>query len=201
VTKDTLHGLFQAYRPHGDGVEEVFNGISNSQQYVERLHLVYAATADDACANDAYFVVRRPPPSTPEHAHEAAGRLVSELRHLAVVIGNQELSCYLGQVASAEVVPDGMLNLLHDDNELVQEAIGDWVIGVEDTQDRIPQLREAFYSIACDYWLAYYLQWPYFERWYNRDVFRPYFELWQSGLHCGFAGTTLQVANRTKPIG
>lgn len=68
------------------------------------------------------------------------------------------------------------------------DAIGDWLLTLEDPRALPVRLAEAYYSIACDYLLAWYLQWPYYRRWHEDDVFEPYFELWRRGISCRFIG-------------
>src|SRR5262249_35880590 len=158
------------FRPLGDGVEQVFRGVPHSAQYVSRLLPVYHATSGIACAQDMYFVVRTPVTTTTAELQSLGYDFVLGLRDLAAVIGNKELSDYLAQVSAIQVVPKAQLNRTNNDDTIVLEAIGEWVIAVSDAADQIPQMREAFYSVACDYFLAYYLQWPYLQQRCSQDV-------------------------------
>ncbi len=38
--EDRWFGVFQGYRPHGEGAEEVFAGFPDAAEYVERLQSV-----------------------------------------------------------------------------------------------------------------------------------------------------------------
>ncbi|ATA90586.1 sodium:solute symporter [Capnocytophaga stomatis] len=51
-----------------------------------------------------------------------------------------------------------------------------------DYESLISILREAYYSINCDYFLAAYLQYPNYNDKPNGDFLKPYFELWQRGF-------------------
>ena len=188
-----LFGLFQQFRPKGEGVERIFADVLNGDQYVSRLRQVYNATSDPACANDVYFVVRSPLNTTDSKLQEIGNGFIDELRAFAKIIRNTELSDYLQLTDAVEVVQKSQLNRSNDDNLLVMESIGDWLGGIGNGEDQILRMREAFYSIACDFFLMYYLQWPYYVNQCSRDVFRPYFELWRRGVEISFEGRCLQV--------
>jgi hypothetical protein len=200
--EDRWFGVFQGYRPHGDGAEEVFAGLPDAAEYVERLRSVCRAALHPDWARDAYFVVRTPPEATDEELVGLGRELLSGLRLIAVLAtlsGRRDLHEYLGGVSRVAVVPLGGVDRRHDDHSLVHEAVGDILRGFCDYGHRAVQLREGFYSVACDYWLAWFLQWPYFRQWVPRDVFRPYFELWARGYEVAFQGSSLGIARHAEP--
>jgi hypothetical protein len=197
--EDRWYGVFQGYRPHGDGVEEVFAELPDAADYAERLRSVCRATFHDGWARDAYFVVRTPLPASDEELAGFGNELLSGLRLLALLAtlsGRRDLHEYLGGVSGAVVVPPGGADRRHEDHQFVHEAVGDILHSLYEYSHRAVQLREGFYSAACDYWLAWFLQWPYFRRWVPRDVFRPYFELWARGCEVAFQGGSLCIARR-----
>jgi hypothetical protein len=185
-------GFFQQFRPGGVGVERLFADVPNGEQYVSRLREVYQATSDPACAKDLYFVVRSPREATDEELRALGDSLLLELRGLAKIIDNEELSMYLQRIDGVELVPKQNLNRNCDDNLLVMEEVGDWLR--EEFDDSVLRMREAYYSIACDFFLTYYLQWPSFSM--SRDVFRPYFALWRCGADVSFEGPCLQIGRQ-----
>jgi hypothetical protein len=195
--RDRSFGLFQNYRPYGNGVEEVFASVPNAGEYVSRLRLAYGAAYHEEWYRDAYFVVRSPQ-RLPDSELAALGmELVSGLRYLASLLaqgGQREFDGYLQWVQqTAFDGPDRVVSVSNED-ALVHEAVGDFLNSFYVRGDRIEQLGEAYYSIACDYWLGWYLQWPYFSARLHRDVFRPYFELWACGCSCCFRGKRLCLA-------
>jgi hypothetical protein len=195
--EDQWYGVFQGYRPHGDGVEELFNGVPDAPEYVERLQSVCRAAYHDGWVQDAYFVVRTPQPASNEELIALGQELLGGLRLIAVLAtlsGSRELHAYLSGISGVTVVPTAGLDREHDDHLLVHESVRDIMRGFYDYGHRIIQLREGYYSVACNYWLAWYLQWPYFRQWVPRDVFRPYFELWARGCRVGFQGDSLCLA-------
>ncbi|MNI58809.1 hypothetical protein D3C73_1139370 [compost metagenome] len=54
-------------------------------------------------------------------------------------------------------------------------------------------LDEAYYSIACDYWISYYLQWHRYGL--KGDPFAPYFELYRLGYSAVFAENKLYIGS------
>lgn len=60
-------------------------------------------------------------------------------------------------------------------------------------------MREAFYTLACDYNLEYHLLWPVYRRCSNLvEPFAAYFDLWKHGAGCRFGpdgGVKVYVPN------
>ncbi|WP_020470807.1 hypothetical protein [Zavarzinella formosa] len=198
---DRWFGVFQGYRPHGDGVDEVFASLEDSPNYAARVRSVCQAAFHPDWARDAYFVVRTPPLSNDTELIDFGKDLLAGLRLIAVLAtlsGHRELHEYIGAVDGVVVVPSGECDRRNDDHALVQDSLGDILRGFYDYGHRTVHLREGFYSVACDYWLAWYLQWPYFQKWIPRDVFRPYFELWSRGCEVVFQGKSLCIARQAE---
>ena len=192
--EDQWYGVFQGYRPHGDGVEALFVGVPDAAEYVERLRAVCRAAYHDDWARDGYFVLRHPQPASDEELVTLGRELLGGLRVVALLAslsGDRELLSYLTTVSDIAIVPLAEFDHRSDDNMVVHQTIGDILRGLSDYGHRIVQLREGFYSVACDPWLAAYLQWPYFREWIPPDVFRPYFELWRRGRRVAFRADSL----------
>lgn len=195
--EDRWFGVFQGYRPHGDGVEGLFAGLPDAAEYADRLRAVCRAAHHPGWERDAYFVVRTPPPAADAELVGFGQELLEGLRLVAVLAtlsGRRDLHEYLSGVGRVVVVPPGGADRMHDDHALVHDAVGDIVRGHQDYDHPAVQLREGFYSVACDYWLGWFLQWPYFRARIPRDVFRPYFELWARGCEVAFRGDALHVS-------
>jgi hypothetical protein len=186
-------GLFQQFRPLGNGVEAVFDSVPNANAYVRRLRSVYCAAYHQDWARDVYFIVRSPQPASLEELANFGMQYVSGLRFLSAMLakrGQPRLDRYLASVSKAVVVPFAGPSRMNDDDTLVHEAVKDFMGEFYDYEHAIIKLREAYYSVACDYHLAWYLQWPYFSEKIPRDVFGPYFELWARGRGCVFQGSS-----------
>lgn len=193
--EDRWYGVFQGYRPHGDGVEEVFAGLPDADEYVARIKAVCAASYHDDWARDGYFVVRRPRPATEDELLALGRELLDGLRVLARAAGRESrrLLSLLPTSAAVEVFPAEAFDRKHPDHLDVLDEVRS-AMPPRDFGDRVIQLREGFYSVACDFWLAYYLQWPYYRGRVPQDVFRPYFDLWARGYRCAVQGGSLRLA-------
>lgn len=198
--EDRWFGVFQGYRPDGDGVEEVFAGLPDAPDYADRVRSVCRATYHDAWERDAYFVVRRPQPASDEELVAFGRELLSGLQLIAetaAASGRRDLKDYLSRVIRIAVVSAAECDRGNDDHTRVHEAVGDFLGVLADHENPAVKLGEGFYSVACEYWLAWYLQWPYFREWFPRDVFRPYFELWARGCEVVFQGDVLNIARQS----
>lgn len=193
--EDRWFGVFQRYRPDGDGVEEVFVDLPDATEYADRIRSVCRATSHPGWERDAYFIVRSPKPATEQELVGYGEELLAGLRLISlqpVPSGDRELHKYLEGVT--HLITTCQVDTWHDDHTLVHESVGDILQGLQDADHRAVQLGEGFYSVACDYWLAWYLMWPYFRGWVQQEVFRPYFELWLRGCSIAFQGDTLCIA-------
>lgn len=189
-------GFFQQFRPEGNGVEYVFAGVPKGDSYVSRLMKVYRATSDNSCCKDVYFIVRSPAPATDGDLNSIGKEFLSNLSMVARLVGNIELLEYLHRVSRVENVPLEQVRPENPEAIMVEEVIGDWLIANSNFDNLIPAMSEAFYTVACDFFLQYYLQWPYFEHLSGIDVFQPYCDLWLRGTECVFEGTALKLARR-----
>jgi hypothetical protein len=190
---DQTYGLFGHFRPAGMGVEAVFAPLAHGAEYLARLRPIYAATADPECARDAYFIVRRPRGVTQTELDQLGQAFLAHLRSLADVIGDAELDAVLDGTRRIEHRAIRMEDFDTDEHLTVSETIGDWLGGHADEEDPIDVLREAYYSLAADDWLAHHLQWPRYAELCPIDVFAPYAELWHAGLSCVFRAETLVI--------
>jgi hypothetical protein len=195
--EDFIPYYFQRFRPDGEGVERALSPLPGGSEYVRRLLPVYRATRHPGWERDTYFVVRQPRDAEPLEVSRTGNEFVENLRILANAIGDDELSSYLASIVRVEVMPAaaGLDRRTHG-HVIVNETIGDYLIRRTDHDDPVAILEEAYYSIACDYDLSRYLQWPYYRHLCEGDCFEPYFRLWQCGYSYAFGEGTLTVARR-----
>ncbi len=191
---ENTYGLFQAFRLTPERMPQVFAPIASGAAYVTRLQRVYEATAGPDESEDGYFVVRTPIHRSEQEVTGLGQEFVRRLRILAEVIGDPELTGILRLTSRTSVLVDSDLDFNASQHLVVYEAVGDWLASSTDRADPVSVLNEAYYSIACDYWIAAYLRWPCFARFCGADVFEPYFELWRSGKRCAFSESTLLIS-------
>lgn len=183
-------GVFQAYRPTGAGVEEVFAGVEDAADHAERIRSVCRACRHAGWERDAYFVVRSPQ-AAEEGELLALGRAqlqeVNKLALLGAVLGTRTLQDRISEVKDVRLVSPADVDFRAETHLDVWNGVDVLLLGLYDYADRLVRLREGFYSVACDQWLGWYLQWPYFrKRTGMREMFRPYFDLWVRGVRICF---------------
>jgi hypothetical protein len=111
-----------------------------------------------------------------------AARQVGHWLHMARAVGDQEVAGWLARVTDVTVrVSEPPEPDRDSPTTAVYELEGDWHGDLAPSFEHTHALREAFYSIACDYTIAY-LTWP----WYREssplsEPLEPYFELWRRG--------------------
>src|SRR5438309_1359746 len=90
-TSENLAGFFQTFRPHGDHLADVFEGVVGASDILPRLMEVYEATAEGYERGDAYFIVKNPKPLSVEHARELASLHLQSMGEIARTVGNKRL--------------------------------------------------------------------------------------------------------------
>ncbi len=182
--EDQFYGYFGCFRPEGKGVESVFAGVVGGDEVVQRLRKVYAAT-NESYGSAMYFVVRKPFPATHQEVEDLTRKHLERVRLIAEAFGNSELVKLSASDPVIEIKCEHRPNGPRDYNSpetLVYDVVCDWFGGIHAVESEILLLREAFYSMACDYYIADYVMWPLYRHGTEVDeAFEPYFELWRRG--------------------
>jgi hypothetical protein len=188
ATEADLYGFFQSFRPDGEGLEDVFAGVVGGSGLLQRLLEVYRVTAAGWQPGDAYFVVRGPQ----RLAETEIVRLAQLHRHsmaqVAELAGAGDLKSLLEMKGHVTVVPRVESTALEVGANLsIYEAAVDFVANLRAEESEAFLLGEAYYAIACDYFLKYHLLWPLYRQASSLDEpFAAYFRLWKHGLRCDF---------------
>lgn len=191
--EDGLYGFFQRFRPDGNRLEEALLPLPNGRAVFERMKAIYAATKSgwtDGESSDGYFVVRNPLPIEPPEAEALVRKHLKQVAKIADEAGAEELVELLRAPTfslSREAAPDSPDR--HDTDLTIYDTLCDWVGALESDPPEVADLREAFYSIACDYPLSWYAMWPWFaDATQLVDPFEPSFQLWRHGVEYRFDG-------------
>lgn len=189
---DHLFGLFQCFMPDGKGVEQVFAPLPDGDELLRRVRPIYAATVTHfdqvAGAVPGYFVPTQP--ISPEVEGQRLGTdLLRGMREFAEFWEDDELVEALQGVSQIELRAEAA------DADPVWESwherLSDWRIDSTDHDSLVATLSEAYYSIACDYTLATYFQYPTYTARPDGDPLLPYFQLWLAGFTAGLDGRVL----------
>lgn len=193
-TADEMAGFFQRFRPGGHGLERLFADIPGGLDVFGRLKRVFDATTmlpNDPRRTDLYFVVRCPNRASNKRLLGLAADQFANWRRMAAEFNAQELIELLTPIPQIRISngPQPSVNT-NDFNALdvfIYDVQTDWHGCLPPLCPQARWMREAFYTIACDYYLARYITWP----WYMnssriREPFEPYFDLWLCGatLQC-----------------
>lgn len=191
-TADDLIGLFQTFRPHGDGLESIFAGLRHGDELHARLQPVFDAAGDPRRPTggmDVYFIVRKPRPIDEGQVELAARRWLSGLAALAESRGQTALRGWLEgglQVRVLEGKPPKHPKDQEQRSALLLELdriSNELTASLQPSCDATGLLRQAYYFIACDPHLRDYLMWPiYREAGGAEDPLQDYFDLWRHGI-------------------
>ena len=181
-----LVGLFQAFRPDGDGLSSVMKELRGGDEVLKRLFQIYAASADAFRPGQAYFEVS---PGR-VHGEDASSIARRHLQGLEVLLqGDDELLELLRDVSVAyESDLSGAPVLEGDDDPSVWlfDAVSDVLLDAMDRSSPLVVLRDAAFSIANDVYLAAFVLWPLYTSLGPADPLAPSFELWAAGLEVRF---------------
>jgi len=183
-----LYGFFQAFRPDGKGLEDVLASVVGGRELLQRLLKVYRVTAPGWKPEDAYFLVRVPQPLTEVEVFRLAQRHRDSMAQLASFLGVDELRALLGTAREISFVPTMESTALAAGANLqIYEAAVEFMTALPVQESEALLLGEAYYGIACDYFLKYYLLWPLYRQASSVDEpFDAYFQLWKHGFQCDF---------------
>lgn len=192
VDPNAMIGFFQRFRPDGNGLVGLYDGLPHGDEYQERLERLFNAAGDDrrpTGGRDAYFVVRQPPTITPEAAEFHATRWLGSLCRMAVRIEHEELSKHLLTLPRVRVLEGAAPKQPKADLEsfpllkAIKVHAASMTEGLATQCQVVYLLREAYYFTACDAMLRDYLLWPaYAETLGEADPMAGYFELWRHGI-------------------
>lgn len=193
--EELFYGYFQSFMPDGKNVEKVFEPIENGQLLYQRIKPIFEATKEETIQAfeqniaPGYFV---PNKKGTEEELKAIGReLLARFLEFASFVEEETLQNYLKEIINIEISDSREQNFDDEAQTELYEILSIWYIDNTDYESLISILREAYYSINCDYFLAAYLQYPVLTNKPKTDFLKPYFELWQRGFQFVINGNTL----------
>ncbi|VTR62018.1 Uncharacterised protein [Actinobacillus pleuropneumoniae] len=198
IEEAALYGYFQMYMPSGKGVEATFEPLEDGQVYLRRISRIYEMLDPEDFSGGtvpAYFIGKRDEES--EDVLRGYGeQFIRELKQLLDTFakweGAADAVAYLDGIDNIEFLPPGKIDTVRDSYDPdVYEALSEVIMEHKNDEEPIEILDEAYYSIACDYWISYYLQWHRYGL--KGDPFAPYFELHRLGYSAVFSGEKLYI--------
>lgn len=185
---EQFYAFFQCFMPNGENVEAVFEPLSNGEELYQRLLPIYEVTKEKTVSllsegkSPGYFC---PTPSNNTEQLESLGiQFLKSLLDFSEIINEIELKELLENVVEVMVSKTDVSVVDQELSSYVYDVVGDWIIDNTDYDSLPAILSEAYYSINCDYFIAYYLQLSSTELMENGSFLIPYFEIWKSGYKC-----------------
>jgi hypothetical protein len=181
---ENAYGFFQTFRPLGDGVDEALVGVPHAAELTGRLVAVYRATASGwrrGNSEDLYCVVRDPARLEDTRAIDLVRQHLAALASMALDLDLTDPSLQLDPTLPVDIIRGAPAPPIDRDGieTALYELQGDWF----DARPFVPlahAMREAMYSLACDYPLAHFVLWPLVGDG-DRDLYAAYFDLWRHG--------------------
>ncbi|NOJ71723.1 hypothetical protein [Paenibacillus alvei] len=200
IDEDSLYGYFQMYMPSGKGVEASFAPLQDGDAYLQRIVQMYDILDPADFGGDTvpgYFtskVADVPQDVLRRHGEQLIKGLKELLNEFKQIEGAADAAAYLSGIKEIQLLPHGKIGTIRQSHDPdVYDALFEVVSEHKDYDAPIEILDEAYYSIACDYWISYYLQWHRYGL--KGDPFAPYFELYRLGYSATFSEHTLYIGS------
>ena len=138
-----------------------------------------------------YFIVRKPLRTSDEHLVRCAADQLANWRKMAADFNVQELVDLLTPIPEVRLSKEPPPRVDPTDHSsldvFIYDVQCDWHGDLAPLCPHAYWMREGFYYINCDYYLAHYITWPWYSKSSRiREPFEPYFDLWLHGaeLRC-----------------
>jgi len=200
IEEDALYGYFQAYMPSGEGVEQTFEPLERADVYLNRIKRIYEMLDPRDFEGDevpGYFIGKQG--DVLEEVLISKGeQLIQRLLQLFNGQPNSEdaaeAAAYLDRMTEIMVLKEGEIRAYqYERDDVFYDAFFNIIDEHTDRNEPLHILAEAYYSIACDYWVSYYLQWPRFKGLEQYDPLASYFELYRLGYSITFSDQKLYI--------
>ncbi|MFB5761419.1 hypothetical protein [Paenibacillus medicaginis] len=202
IDPGAFYGYFQFFMPSGEGVERVFAPLDKGAAYLQRIAPIYEMLdpADFKGEQVPGYFIGKTGRASEEVLRALGEQLVQGLQQLfeeqTDMEGMDEPLSYLREIEEIIILQKGEIMAFENRKEpIIYETMFEIVEERTDYDGPIWVLSEAYYSIACDYWLSYYLQWPRYKKLANMDPLAPYFELYKIGYTAVFSGRSLYIGS------
>lgn len=201
IEEDQFYGFFQMFMPDGKGVEKTFAPLqADGNAYFQRIVRIYEMLdPEDFCGDTVPGYFNGKAGEVPSDILVNYGReFIQDLKALLAETSEKsdtaDAAAYLSGIQEVSILPRGSIDDIRQQYDPeIYETSSDIISEHRDYNDPIEILDEAYYSIACDYWISYYLQWHRYGL--KGDPFAPYFELYRLGYSAVFAENKLYIGS------
>lgn len=184
-----LTGMFNQFRPYGDGIERILSDTGVEGAVRSRIKRVYEASAPGCYTTDLYFIVRQPKPLDAPTAMRYAEEYLRGIERLATLLGCSDYGPTLKSLTVTAANDTTVIGALDEDNQsMVYECVADFLADFQPDRHELFYLNEALYSMTATYFLMAWMLWPVIQQSTPLpDLLDPYFALWSHGLSLHYA--------------
>jgi len=194
-----LAGIFNKYRPDGEGLNHLFSDHGLERQVCERIKRIFSVTALEWRPNDLYFSIKRFGHIEREMAIEITQKYLDEIKKFSELINDSDAINSLSTLRVASDLPTPDILFSDDMPTLIYELITDFFAKLQPERHELFMLKEAFYSMANDYFLMAYILWPVIQAETGSVIkFDSYFEIWRNGITLNFSEDGMVFVNLPK---
>lgn len=200
VEESQFYGYFQMYMPDGKGVEATFEPLEDGGAYLQRILQIYEMlNPEDFSGTEVPGYFNSKASNVPnEILIDYGRRFIQGLKELMIEssekVDTTDAATYLCGIEEVRIIPNGSIDDIRQQYDPeVYETLSEIINEHKDYVEPIEVLDEAYYSIACDYWISYYLQWHRYGL--QGDPFAPFFELYRLGYSAIFSENKLYIGS------
>jgi hypothetical protein len=153
-----LHGLFQKFRPRGEGIDKLFEPLEDGPALAERMRRIFLHDLSDG--TDDFFFIPRP---ATDHLEDTVDVHVQQFMHnlLTLLPPGAAAHKVISAIDDSEyVLPGALRNADSGEYAALYNGISAWEMKRSDDDHPITVLNEAFRSVNGDPWLAIWMKWP-----------------------------------------
>ncbi len=198
IEETQFYGYFQMYMPDGKGVEATFEPLEDGHAYLQRILKIYKMLEPEDFSGSAVpgYFTSKAVNVTNEILINYGRQFIQGLKDIILESSEKADTVdsvdYLLGIKEIKIIPSGSIDEIRQQYDPeIYETIFDIINEQKDYDEPIEILDEAYYSIACDYWISYYLQWHRYRL--NGDPFAAYFELYRRGYSAVFSENKLYI--------
>ena len=181
-TSDNLSGFLHRFRPKGNGLTELYEGVPFGSEIVKRLKAVMKIDGSDSGLS---LSVNNAIPVDEAKALSIARKFINNMRKLGKELGEEELTDLFP--TTLDLVPRGGDLKKCRDNSVTGDAlfllcqiVDEALMGAANHDSAAAVMSEAIYTLVYDFPLVYYIQWPiYADCFRTKDPFQPCFDMWR----------------------
>ncbi|QTD41520.1 hypothetical protein [Sporosarcina sp. Te-1] len=195
-----FYGYFQMYMPDGKGVEATFEPLEDGHAYLQKIVQIYEMLSPEDFSGPAVpgYFIGKASNVTDEVLLNYGRQFIQDLQDLLMESSGktdtEDSAEYLLKIEEVRIVSPGSIDGIRQQYDPeIYETIFDIINEQKEYDEPIEVLDEAYYSIACDYWISYYLQWQRYRL--NGDPFAAYFELYRRGYSAIFSENKLFICS------